>query len=427
MKEDKTPVSDLVKEMVKEMDANEFYNCVDLQDEIVQEPLFQIDLNLSGGASPETLASLRKPWSEFQRLHYLLLTDEFGCNEEVKGQLPDLPTPPGTDCSPSSVPVDELAQSLQEYFNQLLKMPTMMQSNVFSGFLDEQSRWGWGSPGVEDQDAGGKGSLKEDSEHDSGPKPNGKSTSAIDFLVQPFDYSKTYIPRRTSHRVDIDVLRGESVVWKFIVADHMDIEFSVNFRAHPVGPPLLLLRPPPSDGVEAGPAGGAGHAGGSSAAVEDGAASEEANVAPSASQEEDSDGDSMQETVHQPTRYCTGNAAHPVRGSFTCPTDGTCSLLWNNSYSRLRGKRLSFVVESVTSDTMRAAIEAADAVARKSEALPWSSPMAEVMALNRGGLGQGQASVSIRPIDSDVTETVVSGDGGGWEGEGQGGRGTTSG
>lgn len=42
-----------------------------------------------------------------------------------------------------------------------------------------------------------------------------------------------------------------------------------------------------------------------------------------------------------------------------------CVLRWDNSYSRLRGKRLRFVMESVTVQTMRAAIEAAGAADHK--------------------------------------------------------------
>ncbi|CAM9977572.1 unnamed protein product, partial [Hapterophycus canaliculatus] len=45
-----------------------------------------------------------------------------------------------------------------------------------------------------------------------------------------------------------------------------------------------------------------------------------------------------------------------------------CILRWDNSFSRLRGKRLRFVFESVTVQTMRAAIEAAGATSHKRRA-----------------------------------------------------------
>ncbi|CAM9392879.1 unnamed protein product, partial [Phaeothamnion confervicola] len=75
-------------------------------------------------------------------------------------------------------------------------------------------------------------------------------------------------------------------------------------------------------------------------------------------------GGSGMQVVHKATRYSTvGGRA--VRGSFTCPADGRVVLLWDNSHSRIWGKRLSYAVESVTPSTMRAATEAADAAAKK--------------------------------------------------------------
>lgn len=56
------------------------------------------------------------------------------------------------------------------------------------------------------------------------------------------------------------------------------------------------------------------------------------------------------------------------RTSFPMSSSFRCILRWDNSFSRLRGKRLRFVFESVTVQTMRAAIEAAGATSHKRRA-----------------------------------------------------------
>ena len=78
--------------------------------------------------------------------------------------------------------------------------------------------------------------------------------------------------------------------------------------------------------------------------------------------------------MHPKTRYGGGASDAPhsgsyIQGSYTCTADGTCVLKWGNTYSRLRGKQLSFVVEAAAADAMRAAIEAADATAHKAKVL----------------------------------------------------------
>lgn len=267
-----------------------------------QEHWFNIDITLeresNGGDCPRDVApaaSLRKPWSEFQRLHYLLLTDEFGCDEAVKEQLPALPAGPpkatsggvsgisstngsasgggvGSNDSShnSSISVDsgigsisstDIARGLDAYLKALLAVPAVVQSQVFSGFLEEDSRGrrrrrrrihSTDKEGEEEQGhrvgssssssslsssaAGGwraSGSSGWGRGGGEGGMPKSPET-AIDFLLQPFEYGKVYLPRRAEHTDSIDVLRGESVVWKFEVMDHLDIDFSVTFRPHPV-------------------------------------------------------------------------------------------------------------------------------------------------------------------------------------------------
>ena len=53
--------------------------------------------------------------------------------------------------------------------------------------------------------------------------------NAVDFLLQPCSYLPLYIPRRMKHTQDLEVPKGSTVLWRFIVADGLDITFSVNF------------------------------------------------------------------------------------------------------------------------------------------------------------------------------------------------------
>lgn len=69
-----------------------------------------------------------------------------------------------------------------------------------------------------------------------------------------------------------------------------------------------------------------------------------------------------------------------------------CTLRWDNSYSRLRGKRLRFVVESATVATMRAAIEAAGAAEHKKHTTRSSAAQAILDS------GQGEVRVSVTTV-----------------------------
>ncbi|CAN0321634.1 unnamed protein product, partial [Hapterophycus canaliculatus] len=114
----------------------------------------------------------------------------------------------------------DLAQGLDAYLKGLMVIPAVVRSQVFSGFLEEHS----------------SGSRRHGHAGEAGEE--GPET-AIDFLLQPFEYGQAYVPRRAEHTESIDVLRGESVVWKFEVMDHLDIDFSVTFRPRPVTSPGL--------------------------------------------------------------------------------------------------------------------------------------------------------------------------------------------
>ncbi|CAM9431368.1 unnamed protein product, partial [Ectocarpus fasciculatus] len=443
-------LSDLVKDMVKEMDGDEFYSTTtDLYDESAEEHWFNIDITLEpdgeglpageGPPPPVHAASLRKPWSEFQRLHYLLLADEFGCDEAVKEKLPALPARPpsavtrggvagisscgsggggggggggsgSTDgsfgSSVNSSSSAELAQGLDAYLKALLAVPAVIQSQVFSGFLEEHSRRRrHRSPNKDDEEkeSGGDGSAGACS---AGEEARKSPETAIDFLLQPFEYGRAYVPRRAEHTESIDVLRGESVVWKFEVLDHLDIDFSVTFRPHPLAassrrPPEAGEdggRPPTAEEEEEdcgvldadadlprspGPRGVGSGGVAASSANGDGGSTEAGRKrsrwwgrsggceGAAGGADGGTGGGGVNapkgETVHLPTRYSTGSG-DPVQGSFSCPAAGTCILRWDNAFSRLRGKRLCFVFESVTVQTMQAAIEAAGAADHKRRA-----------------------------------------------------------
>lgn len=339
-----------------------------------QEPWFNIRITLERGdvdakskgepAIPAT--SLRKPWSEFQRLHYLLLTDEFGCNEEVKAQLPPLPPGPTLPTSSGGRGDDgrcnaEVADGLDAYLKALLGVPAVVQSQVFSGFLEHGRRHGegeglggWGG-GCRSRAESGRSNNGKNSTDDEVPKA---PETAVDFLLQPFDYREAYVPRRSVHTECIDVLRGESVVWKFEVLDHLDINFSVVFRPHPVSLSPGVLNDgntchftPPSIAVPKGDASSeatssrkpngrtrrsgwwSGGSGNATVTSRDNGESKQKTESDAKSGKcaENGGGGSggartvnkeKNQTVHLPTRYSTGEG-DLVQGSFTCPADGT--------------------------------------------------------------------------------------------------------
>lgn len=320
---------------------------------------------------------MRKPWCEFQRLHCLLFTDEFGCDDAIKDQLPKLPS--GQDvqgdepeCGSHSGRLGgvnanstEVARELGVYLNALLSIPAVVQSQVFSGFLDEQSRHGTSSDDgdVDRSNASGGTAGSNGSHYQEAPRD---PFTAIDFLVQPFDYTSAYVPRRATHVEHIDVLRGESVVWKFEVLDHLDIDFSVVFRPHPVVFPPHTYYPedaPPAEEEEAvswnefavleggeavldagskstmtrawsdefgqgtgrkrqGRGSSAWWGGGAISSAREKQEEDEVVMGTDAAATREANEELKGETVHLPTRYSTGGA-DPVQGSFTCPADGT--------------------------------------------------------------------------------------------------------
>lgn len=368
----------------------------------LQEHWFNVDIALqrevgSPGEKPAAFvsaASLRKPWSAFQRLHYLLLADEFGCDAAVKERLPSLPAGPakltsgavsgissssndsgntttttsssgGGGVGTSSSSSAEIAQGLDAYLKALMAIPAVVRSQVFSGFLEEHTRsrrrrhrshTGEAHEDDRNNDGGGGDGSNLGSGGDGEEAGRKGPETAIDFLLQPFEYGQAYVPRRAEHAESIDVLRGESVVWKFEVMDHLDIDFSVTFRPHPVTSPRLPPKDDEDDNdedgqsavTEAGSPGPRSSAaptsedGGSGCSAETGGGrsrwwSRSGNVgeesAPGGVPADVTNGgtggggettpkDKTVQTVHLPTRYSTGGG-DPVQGSFSCPAAGT--------------------------------------------------------------------------------------------------------
>lgn len=104
----------------------------------------------------------------------------------------------------------------------------------------------------------------------------------------------------------------------------------------------------------------------------------------------------------------------PALSKLRFPLWRRCVLRWDNSFSRLRGKRLCFVFESATIQTMRAAIEAAGATDHKRRAT--RSTAAQTILDS----GDGEVRVSVTAVgaaddfDADEEEKKEgrSGDGG---------------
>ena len=110
---------------------------------------------------------------------------------------------------------------------------------------------------------------------------NVPTMSAIQFVLQPFEYEKVHIARGSKYEREIAVELEQSVVlWKFEVVDY-DIDFEVFFLP---------------------------------------------------------DNESERTVVHQKTRYAATTTIKPVEGMYKCLNDtGTVRFSWDNSYSRVRG------------------------------------------------------------------------------------------
>ncbi|ETW03250.1 hypothetical protein H310_05646 [Aphanomyces invadans] len=137
--------------------------------------------------------------------------------------------------------------------------------------------------------------------------------TAIDFILQPFEYEKVNILRGSKHELQLQMTSaGQSLVWKFEVEDY-DIEFYAEFHT-----PFPMYT----------------------------------------------------EIFHAATKYQT--TSKPVEGMYTCSRPGVVTLRWDNTYSRLRNKSLLYLAHVVDKNMMESALAAADALNQAMEAGPTS-------------------------------------------------------
>ncbi|POM66882.1 Hypothetical protein PHPALM_17187 [Phytophthora palmivora] len=135
--------------------------------------------------------------------------------------------------------------------------------------------------------------------------------TAVDFILQPFPLDKFYVARGSQHEVVMHVKEKKNdhfpqfIVWKFELED-FDVDFSVSFAPEPYEQPV--------------------------------------------------------EIVHARTRYVATTTGRAVEGLYRCLRPGKATLVWDNTYSRLRGKNILFQVQVVSSSIMESATAAADAL-----------------------------------------------------------------
>ncbi|KAL4159474.1 hypothetical protein PRNP1_000051 [Phytophthora ramorum] len=137
--------------------------------------------------------------------------------------------------------------------------------------------------------------------------------TAVDFILQPFPLEKFYVPRGSRHEFVVQVKAKKEeeedtpqfIVWKFELED-FDVDFSVSFAPEPYEQPV--------------------------------------------------------EIVHARTRYVDTATGRAVEGLYRCLRPGKATLVWDNSYSRLRGKNVLCQVQVVSSSIMESATAAADAL-----------------------------------------------------------------
>ncbi|KAG7400298.1 hypothetical protein PHYBOEH_006238 [Phytophthora boehmeriae] len=135
--------------------------------------------------------------------------------------------------------------------------------------------------------------------------------TAVDFILQPFPLEKFYVPRGSQHEVVVEVKAKKDddapqfIVWKFELED-LDVDFSVTFAPQPYEQPV--------------------------------------------------------EIVHARTKYVAMTTNRAVEGMYRCLRPGRATLVWDNSYSRLRGKNVLYQVQVVSTSIMESASAAADAL-----------------------------------------------------------------
>ncbi|KAF1331451.1 hypothetical protein FI667_g4237, partial [Globisporangium splendens] len=151
--------------------------------------------------------------------------------------------------------------------------------------------------------------------------------SKNDALIAQWCGEMTSFLAGSRHEVVVPVKKEQHfIVWKFDLEEH-DIDFSVTFA---IDPQWAASQPPPS--------------------------------IPAADIQSGDEADSQIRTVHARTRYLATTTGRPVEGLYKCPGEGRATLVWDNSYSRLRGKNILYQVQVVSGSIMESATAAADAL-----------------------------------------------------------------
>jgi hypothetical protein len=139
-------------------------------------------------------------------------------------------------------------------------------------------------------------------------------------LLQPCPFTSTYVARRAQHQEEVDVPQGSTVLWRFSVGEGLDIQFSAVFT------PQKPTADGGSDGSGSGGTASAeeaekhgGEGGGGRMVLMEGRL-------PAAASEKGKE---------------SGAVSMVQGGSYTAPVAGSCVLMWDNAYSRLRGKQVS--------------------------------------------------------------------------------------
>jgi PX domain len=197
----------------------------------LQEPWFDVHITAAQIGGEQCTTRLRKAWSEFSRLHYLLLTDTFGCDEAVKAAMPPLP-------QLQAQHVQAVAQGLTAYFAQLLDIPAVAHSPMFTGFLGSELRSSSSS-----SDAAGLSTAAGATTAAAGPTAAAAAASgngsggiaaapltAIGFLLQPFEPHSVYVPRRSEYTRELSVLKVRISMLTFIL--HTTVATSACFTLY---------------------------------------------------------------------------------------------------------------------------------------------------------------------------------------------------
>nr|CCA14040.1 conserved hypothetical protein [Albugo laibachii Nc14] len=154
------------------------------------------------------------------------------------------------------------------------------------------------------------------------------STSTDDAAIVLWCTEMNQFLRGSWHEIKLDTdVVVNTAVWRFVIGDH-DIEFCVTFT--------------PKGGEE-----------------------------------------SIAEIVHDKTRYVADDKNTPIEGMYQTGGPGTVVLIWNNSFSRIRGKNITYQAQIVAGEVLESAKVAADALDEINSSSVYSeSNLGDVLALD---------------------------------------------